>query len=161
MGPLAFIDPVISIVSGVLRSGSFSGVLKDVVQAVADGKMSADEAKARIAEAQASAEAEMTKALSASAADIFASAQETIRASFESDDPMVRRAWAFVVWSQTFVLLWYQIGIPFWIKAFGGTFPRTGDDMLQWAYALVGGALGLAGIGAVKGVGSNFLKKLR
>ena len=161
MGPLAFIGPVLSIVSSVLRGDGFTGVIKNVVQAVAEGKMSADEAKARIAEAQAQAEADMTKALAASASEIFGAAQETIRASFQSDDPMVRRAWAFVVWSQTFVLLWYQIGLPFWIKAFGGTFPRTGDDMLAWAYALVGGALGLAGLGAVKSVGANFMNKLR
>lgn len=161
MGPLAFIGPVMSIVSGVLGGGGFSGLIKDVVKAVADGKMSADEAMARVEEARAAAEAEMTRALAASAADIFASAQETIRASFQSDDPMVRRAWAFVVWSQTFVLLWYQIGIPVYIKVFGGTFPRTGDDMLQWAYALVGGALGLAGIGAVKSVGANYLGKFK
>ncbi|MEI2387484.1 hypothetical protein [Breoghania sp. JC706] len=161
MGPLAFVAPVVSVVSAVLRADGFSGAIKDVVQALADGDISADEANARIAEAQAGAEAEMTRALSASASEIFGAAQETIRASFQSDDLMVRRAWAFVVWSQTLVLLWYQIGLPFWIKAFGGTFPRTGDDMLSWAYALVGGALGLAGLGAVKGAGSNFLNRRR
>ncbi|WP_319775508.1 3TM-type holin [Breoghania sp.] len=159
MGPLAFIGPVLGIVSDVLRGDAFAGTIQSVIRAVADGEMSADQANARIAEAQAEAEAEMTKALAASASEIFASAQETIRASFQSDDPMVRRAWAFVVWSQTGVLLWYQIGLPFWIYFFGGSFPRTGDDLLMWAYALVGGALGLAGLGAIKGVGVNLLKK--
>lgn len=86
----------------------------------------------------------------------IAEAQATIRASFSAPDWLTRNTWAFVAWSQTLVLLWYQMGIPFYVWYFGGTFPRTGDDLLQWAYALVGGAIGVR---ALQG-GGDSLKSL-
>lgn len=149
MGPLAFVGPVLRIVTSIL-GGDFVGGVKSLLKDVADGKVSVAEAEAQVDVAWADAKARMTEALSESAADVFGEAQKTIQASFQSDDPMVRRAWAFVVWSQTLVLLWYQIGIPVYVKMFGGGFPRTGDDLLQWAYALVGGALGLGLMGSAK-----------
>lgn len=160
MGPLAFIGPVIKIVASVM-SGGFVGGVKSLLQDVAEGRVTVAEANAKVDVAWADAQAQMTEALSESAADVFGEAQKTIQASFQSDDPMVRRAWAFVVWSQTLVLLWYQLGIPIYVKVFGGGFPRTGDDLLQWAYALVGGALGLGLMGSAKAAVSSAIRGRR
>lgn len=91
----------------------------------------------------ADASAEIEKAWAEASAKMAAEAQATVRASFNAPDWLTRNTWAFVVWSQLCVLLWYQIGIPVYIHLYGGTFPRTGDDLLQWAYALIGGALGV------------------
>ena len=159
MGPLAFIGPVMSVITSVLSGGGFMGTVKELIKAVERGDISAADAEARIETAWADAQARMTEALAKSSSEIFASAQETIRASFKSDDPMVRRAWAFVVWSQTSVLLWYQIGIPVYVKLFGGSFPVTGDDLLKWAYALVGGALGVGALSGVKRSVTDILKR--
>jgi hypothetical protein len=84
---------------------------------------------------------------------MFAEAQETVRKSFQAQDWFTRNAWSYVIWSQTSVLLWYQIGVPFFVLFTGSSFPKTGDLLLQWAYALVGGALfglGMKGMGSLK-----------
>jgi len=160
MGPLSFVGPVLKIVSSILV-GDFVGGIKSLLKDVADGKVTVAEAEAKVDVAWVDAQARMTEALAANAADVFGEAQKTIQASFQSEDPMVRRAWAFVVWSQTLVLLWYQIGIPVYVKFFGGGFPRTGDDLLQWAYALVGGALGLGLMGGAKQAVSSAIRGRR
>jgi hypothetical protein len=57
--------------------------------------------------------------------------------------PLIARTWAFVTISQGMMLLWFQFGIPFiiaagWVKSW----PSAGSTA-DWAYALVGGLLGL------------------
>ena len=144
MIPLATIAMgAFTLVKSLIAGGSIMSTVSDVLDAVARGDMNASEAKARIAEAEAAAWAEAEKAYMQASADIFAEAQQTIRASFTAKSWAARNAWAFVVLSQTLVLLWYQIGIPVYVWAFSAPFPRTGDDLLQWAYALVAGALGI------------------
>ncbi|WP_269581985.1 hypothetical protein [Roseibium sp. Sym1] len=137
------------------------GSVKDIINAVAKGEMTAAEAEAKADAAWSQAQAQIAESLATAASDIFGEAQQTIRASFQSSDPMVRKAWAYVVWSQTTVLLWYQVGLPVYVKIFGGSFPRTGDDLLQWAYALVGGALGIGMIGGAKDAVAGMFKSRR
>jgi hypothetical protein len=55
----------------------------------------------------------------------------------------LQRVWAFVVISQSMMLLWFQFGIPL-IVALGivWRWPPSGDTA-QWAYLLVGACLGM------------------
>lgn len=137
----AIVTSLVGAAVKALAKNFFPSAIK-IIDDLAEGKISPNDAKARMTEAQEAAKADIADSLSGAAASMFESGQKTIRDSFLSEDPMVRRAWAFVVWSQTIVLLWYQIGIPVYVKLFGGSFPRTGDELLSWAYALVGAALG-------------------
>lgn len=133
----------LALVKAAFGGGGLLGTVNSVIDAVAKKQMSADEAKAKVEASWAEAWAKAEAAWADAAAKMYAEAQETIRSSFNARSWVTRNAWAFVVISQTFVLLWYQVGIPVFIKIFGGTFPRTGDDLLQWAYLLVAGALGI------------------
>ena len=71
-------------------------------------------------------------ALADSATKITESLQATIRSS-----PVLQRALAFVMVSQTLVLLLYQLGGPLWPMITGDVFPAP-VITVEWAYALVG-----------------------
>lgn len=66
-------------------------------------------------------------------------------------DPLVRDVWAFVAVSQTFVLLWHQVGIPalvFLMSEPGKPpvhYPSSGTTV-DWAYLLVAGCVGFGAI---------------
>lgn len=134
------------IAKSVFFGGGLSSAITDITGMLERKEISAQEAAARIEEAQARAWSEASIAHSNAASEAFEEAQKTIRESFTAKSWFARNAWAFIVWSQTTVLLWYQVGIPFYVHFFGGTFPRTGDDLLYWAYALIAGALGIGAI---------------
>ena len=70
-------------------------------------------------------------ALADSATKITESLQATIRSS-----PVLQRALAFVMVSQTLVLLLYQLGGPLWPMITGDVFPAP-VITVEWAYALV------------------------
>ena len=153
---------VFPVLKSLFTGGSFMSSVDNIIDAVAKNEMSASEAKAKTAQAWAGAWAEAEKQYAKSSEKAFGHAQETIRSSFEAQSWLARNAWAFVVISQTLVLLWYQVGLPWVVWLFDipltgpGSIPRTGDGLLQWAYALVAGALG---IGVIKGNLSGFMKK--
>lgn len=134
---------------GAVLSSMFGGLLdtvRGILKDYQDRKISEVEADAQIKEAFASAQAAIEAAWAKAAGEIYAAAQETIRASFTAPSWFTRNAWAFVLISQTLVLLWYQVGIPMVTWAFSlapGSIPRTGDDLLMWAYFLVAAALGI------------------
>lgn len=134
---LAILGPIISLVAGRVFD-SF-----DLGQRL---KLTREQFVEETRQHVAASSAEIEKAWAEATAKIIAETQATVRASFTSSSWVTRNAWAFVVLSQTLVLLWYQVGIPFYVHLFGGTFPRTGDGLLQWAYALVAGALGIGAL---------------
>lgn len=76
--------------------------------------------------------AEVEKSANDTAARITESLQATIRSS-----PVLQRALAFVMVSQTLVLLLYQLGGPLWPMITGDVFPAP-VITVEWAYALVG-----------------------
>lgn len=61
---------------------------------------------------------------------------------------IVQRCYAFVVITQTCVLIWVQVGIPYLVWKYGGTFPSPGAT-IDWAYALLVLLLG-GGIAAMR-----------
>lgn len=152
-----------SLVKSLVGGGGFLDTVNNVIDAVAKKEMTATEAKASVAKSWADAWSAAEQQYAKSAADVFAKAQETIQASFKVEGWFTKNAWAFVVVSQTLVLLWYQAGLPMVVYVFDipltgpGSIPRTGDQLLGWAYALVGGALG---IGVIKGNLSGIAGKL-
>lgn len=138
----------------------FSGVAKDVIggafdkgiqlyQAYLNKEISKEQYEAEKTKYIQEATATMYQAYADAAARVFEAAQETLRASFTAPSWLTRNTWAFVVVSQTLVLLWYQIGITFYIYITNipltgpGSFPRTGDELLKWAYAVIVAALGV------------------
>ncbi len=50
---------------------------------------------------------------------------------------LVKWVYAIVTLSQCFVLVWYQIGVPFLVWTKGGSFPPASDVLLQWGYGLL------------------------
>lgn len=150
---------------GAIATAILNGVLGKALDAFklwTEKKITQAEMDAQVKEAVTFAVAQIEAEWAKAAADIFASAQQTVRASFKASSWFVRNAWAFVLYTQTCVLLWYQVGIPLVTWAFDlapGTIPRTGDDLLQWAYLLVGGALGL-GVIQMKRPGADFVGKV-
>ena len=87
---------------------------------------------------------EVEKAWAEAAAKQFESFQQTVRQS-----PVVARAFAAVIVTQLFVLLWYQWGASAFLLITGTPWPSAGATV-DWAYAILalclgGGALYLRG----------------
>lgn len=152
---------MIGAIAGALINGLL-GKAFDAFKLWQEKKITEAEMDAMLKQAVAEAMAEIETAWAKAAAEIYASAQATIQASFSAPGWWTRNAWAFVVVSQTFVLLWYQLGLPLVATASGWTILRTGDGLLQWAYLLIGGALGIGAIqvSGVRGQVSKTLEKL-
>lgn len=74
--------------------------------------------------------------------------------------PIVARVWACVTISQLIVILWAQLGIPFlafayreWWGVTDFRYPSAGTT-IDWAYALLGGLVGLGAI-SLKNTGGS------
>lgn len=50
---------------------------------------------------------------------------------------LIRIAYFYTVMTQASVLLFYQIGVPYIVWVWGGSFPSPGDQLLQWGYGLL------------------------
>lgn len=132
---------IAAIVRGLV--GGALGSVEKLGLAFINKQVSQEQFEAELRQIGIKALAEADVAGAEAEAKIFESAQETVRTSMSAPSWWTRNVWAFVVTSQTIVLLWFQIGVPFLVYFAGGTFPRTGDELLKWAYALVGAALGI------------------
>lgn len=99
-------------------------------------QISADELKAKIQEATVETFAEVEKAWADVAARQYAGFQQTVRSS-----PVVARAYAAVIVTQLFVLLWYQWGASAFLLVTGQAWPSAGATV-DWAYALLALCLG-------------------
>jgi len=75
---------------------------------------------------------------------------------------LMQNVWGFVTISQSLMLLWFQLGIPF-IVAMGWVvrWPSSGDTA-AWSYALVGACLGMGPLVLRTGPGAgNIADKLK
>lgn len=66
-------------------------------------------------------------------------------------NPEMVRAWKFVLYSQTIVLVWHQAGIPLFVQLVRWTYdPRfiypSSGTTVEWAYALIALCLGAPAI---------------
>lgn len=62
---------------------------------------------------------------------------------------VVQVAYAFVVITQATVLMFVQVGVPFIVWTYGGTWPSAGAT-LDWGYLLLAGLLGVGVLAAKK-----------
>jgi hypothetical protein len=108
--------------------GNARGALKDYQ----DRKISEAELATRLKEAFLSSFTQVETAHADLTARTFEAFQATLRQS-----PMMQKAWCWVVYSQLAVLLWHQVGIPAFVKVFGGSYPSSGSTV-EWSYALIG-----------------------
>lgn len=137
---------IAALVKGLL--GGVLGSVENIATAYFNKQISKEQFEAELRQIGIKALADAEVAGAEAEARIYEAAQQTVRASFSAPSWWTRNVWAFVATSQTIVLLWYQVGIPLWVyfiglKAGHDKFPTTGDDLLVWAYALVGACLGI------------------
>ena len=122
----------------ILTGGLFKTV-ENVFRDYTNQKISAEEAKAKIAQAQEAAKSSIEASWAESLAKATESVQATVRAS-----PPIQRAIAGLVVMEASVLLWYQVGTPAFQLITGTAWPDPGIT-LEWAYALLASTVG-AGI---------------
>lgn len=67
---------------------------------------------------------------------------------------LMQVVWASVTLSQLLVLLWHQVGIPAYVHFTGLDYPSSGSTV-EWAYALVGAAIGLGPLVLRTGPGAS------
>lgn len=117
-----------------------TGGLLDKITGLADSYM-----KGQITRAQFDAEVkieagkagvEIEQAWAKASTEQYESIQKTLRASV-----ILQRAYAVVMISQLFVLVWYQIGAPAFLLVTGTAWPSPGTT-IDWAYLLLAITIG-------------------
>ena len=131
---------IIAALSGPIV-GRLTDSIADVAKAYLSKEISEAEFKSRTAIAVQDAFAEVETAWAEAATRQFESLQQTVRQS-----PVVARAFAAVVVTQLFVLLWYQWGASAFLLVSGTPWPSPGATV-DWAYAIL--ALCLGGVAFV------------
>jgi phage/plasmid primase-like uncharacterized protein len=104
-------------------------------------QMTRDQLAADLQKALVETFAEVEKSHGDALARTYESFMGTVRASRE-----IARMFKVVIYSQTFVLVWHQWFIPFYlhfIAADGMRYPSSGATA-EWAYLLIGGLCGAA-----------------
>jgi hypothetical protein len=80
-----------------------------------------------------------------------------------SQNPVMTRAWAAVLYSQLFVLIWHQWVIPLLVLVFDVKYPSSGVTV-NWSYALIALCLGapqiISRIGPAASWASDSLKRM-
>jgi hypothetical protein len=138
-----FVERVIGAFSAPII-GKLTDSIADVAKAYLTKEISEAEFRSRTAIAVQDAFREVEKAWAEAATKQFESFQQTVRQS-----PVVARAFAAVIVTQLFVLLWYQWGASAFLLITGTPWPSAGATV-DWAYAILalslgGGALYLRG----------------
>lgn len=112
------------------------GKVFGLIEAYMTKQVSMEELRAGMVKALIESMAEVEKANSVAVAQTFNSFMGAMVQS-----RLMKIVWAVVVLTQLFVLLWHQIGIPMWVRLFGGVYPSAGTT-LEWAYLLIAFCLG-------------------
>lgn len=124
-----------------LLSGVLAGPLESIFHDYFNAKISKEQLAEKLQEAVLAALIQSETALYESITKTYASFMTTAAQS-----PLMQRAWAVVLYSQLFVLLWHQVVIPFlvtfgYVKSYA-----TSGATVNWAYALVALCLGAPAI---------------
>lgn len=113
----------------------------DIVDSFVKGEISKEEMNARIAETIANSAAKMHVADAEALASTFGAAMGAI-----SKNRLMQFGWLAVLVSQLWTLFWYQWIVPFGqFMGWWFNYPSPGETLV-WAYALVGGCIGLGPI---------------
>jgi hypothetical protein len=119
-------------------------------------QMTRDQLAAELQKALVEAFAEVEKQHTDALARTYESFMGTVRAS-----PEIARMFKVVIYSQTFVLVWHQWFIPFYLHfmaAPGARYPSSGATA-EWAYLLIGGLCGAAPLLLRAGPGAGTLSE--
>lgn len=119
--------------------GGLLTTIDSIMRSFTAGKISEQEARAKIEAAQADALARTEAAW----ADSAARQQESFQASVRNS-VVLQRAVAALIIVQLMVLLFYQIGVPY-MEFIGYAWP-TPQIQLEWCYALLLGSVGLGAL---------------
>jgi hypothetical protein len=143
------LSAIFSQIGGALVD-SILGKITGVFEAYFKKEISLAELRAKVQEAMFQSFNEIEIAHADALAKTYASFMGAIVQS-----KILQQVWAFVTLSQAFMLLWFQIGIPF-IVAIGvvDRWPSSGDTA-AWAYALVGACVGMGPLVLRAGAGSS------
>ncbi len=132
------------------------GTVGDIVKRWQDKQISEVEAKRQIVLALVAA----TKDVEVAHADALTKMYATFMGAAEKSR-LMQFGWAVTLFSQLFVLLWYQWFVPFlcWMDGVKSCYPSAGTTV-DWAYFLVGGLVGLGVFGLRSGGVSAKLQSL-
>ncbi len=138
---------------------SLIGKVSDAFVAYQNKQINQAELSARVQQALMESFVEVEKALLDSIAKTYGSFMQMLAAS-----PAMQRAVMVVLFSQLFVLIWHQLGIPFIVfLGLAKSYPSSGATV-DWAYALIGLCLGVPQIatrvGSVGSWATDTLRKL-
>jgi hypothetical protein len=125
---------------GKIIADILTGGLIDKITGLADSYLKGQVTKAQF-DAQVRIEAgkagvEIEQAWAKASTEQYESIQKTLRASV-----ILQRAYAVVMISQLFVLVWYQIGAPAFLLVTGTAWPSPGTT-IDWAYLLLAITIG-------------------
>lgn len=132
-----------------------TGPLAEAFAAYEKKEISLAELNAKIHEALLQAFAEVAKQQSISIEKTYASFMDAAKSS-----KLMQRVWAAVTLSQLAVLLWHQVGISAFVRAFGGVWPSSGSTV-EWAYLLVAACVGMGPVVLNKGPGKLDVSSLK
>lgn len=126
------------LLAGLLKalSAPFVDRIEGLVGAYFNKQISEAEFKYRVEIAVQENNAEIERAWADAATKQYAEFQATARQS-----PVIARAYAAVIVTQLFVLLWYQWGASAFTLITGTTWPSAGATV-DWAYAILALCLG-------------------
>lgn len=152
MNILALLPTAFGIVKSLFTGGDFTKGVVSIFSKLVDGKVSKEQAEIELKQLQTKAWTDVEQTFLSKSAEIYKEAQVTFRETFKSEDPLIRWMLPFIVYSQGFVLFYYQFIVPLMTAVgFVSNYPSPGDT-IAWAYALLGGVIGLNVIDRVKQV---------
>lgn len=126
---------MIGIIAKIL-TGGLTGQILEAWKLYREGKTTEAEFEAKVQVASKEAEARMEEAWSKSASEMMESIQTTVRSSKE-----LQRAFVLVLFSQLFVLVWYQLGTSAYEIISGSRWPAPVAS-IEWAYLLIAAMIG-------------------
>ncbi len=149
------LSTIVSMLGGQIVDRLFSGI-NDVIARYQQKQITEIEARQAIQTLLLGA----VKDVEVAHADLIAKTYATFMGVVEKNR-MVAIVWAVAAVSQLAVLLWHQIGIPFlvyvyreWWGVAKFAYPSSGTTV-EWAYALLGGLLGLGALALRGGPGAT------
>lgn len=145
---------ILSTVGGAFFDKLF-GNMRGAFEAYLNKQISLEELRAKMVVASLETAKEVEKSHADALAKTYASFMENMVKS-----RLLKVVWATVTLSQLCVLLWHQAGIPALVYFGHGPYPSSGSTV-EWAYALLGGCIGLGPIVLRAGPGSVNTDKLK
>ena len=134
------LSSIIGLVSGPLIEAFFGNALK-AFEAYNNKQISMEELKVRLQTSMV----EATKTVEVAHADALAKTYASFMGAV-SQSKLMQCVWASVTISQLLVLIWHQMGIPFFVMLMrqtvpNWTYPGSGSTV-EWAYLLLGACIG-------------------